>query len=283
MTTDSSTPSVSSTSTTPPTAPTTTAGKGSSPTTTPVPFRGCGWHLSVGIRPGESTPALVAAVFEGDTDQVRELLSSGSTPDVIDTWQVTTPLLAALAANCEPMVVLLLTGGASPDLVPHGAETALVHAVNTGEIELVELLIEFGADPSQGGYDMPSALHQASIPERLALLEAMVPFASDIDVGLMAEFPLRSGEDIGLGSPVEFAADTGCIECIDILAEGGAQLTVTSVYRGIRAGDQQVVERLLDLGVDLGPADGEDRQLLTDFAESRGLTEIARRIKEWSK
>jgi ankyrin repeat protein len=63
-----------------------------------------------------------------------------------------TPLIAAAMnadqAQALEKAALLLDGGAKPDLVKHGGETALMLAAGRGNGKVVELLIEKGADVS---------------------------------------------------------------------------------------------------------------------------------------
>jgi hypothetical protein len=240
----------------------------------PPSVRGCGWHLTTGTIPEGAAP-LVAAVMEGNVTTVTVMLRAGSPPDVHDPHLDTTPLLAAVEANCEEIVARLLDAGASPSFPSNPARTALTIAVNVGNPPVVEMLLLAGADPSEGGWDMPSALHEAVGIPRISILEAMIPFASDLDVGQMSELPLASGEDLGLGSPVEFAADVGCVGCVDILVGGGATPTATAVYRGVRACDEEIVARLVELGAPLGAPGSEERRLMVDYADSIGCTEVA--------
>lgn len=269
--------------TTPPgEAPTTVPTTQAQPATiTTTPFRGCNWYQQTGIRPAAETPPLVAAVLENDPQRLRTLLDSGGLVDQEDPHYATTPLLAAVAANCTSTARILLEAGADPNHTPSGAETPLTRAVNVDNPELVTLLLEKGGDPSEGGYDMPSAIHEAVGIPRLHLLAELLAHASDVNVGQLPELPLRTGEDVGLGGPLEFAADIGCLPCMGLLIDAGADVTATAIYRSVRSGHSDIAERLIEHATETGTITTEDRQLLADYAEAEGFTDLAERIREW--
>ena len=72
------------------------------------------------------------------------LLASGSDPNFSGQWGHT----ALMEANTAAKVKLLVTGGAQVNVRDEMGQTALVHAVDRGEVEVVEALLQAGADAS---------------------------------------------------------------------------------------------------------------------------------------
>ena len=223
---------------------------------------------------------LMAAVVEGDVDTVSALLEGGASPNIDDELQGT-PLGFAVNSNCLPMVEVLLAHGAAVDF--YKWQPPLYWAVHSDGRDMIQLLLDAGADPSSMGTAYwETALHQAvGLP---SLLEIMLPYASDVDVGLGSlfprELPLEEREFISPESPLESAAELGRLEAIDILLRAGAQITPTAIYVGIRSGELVTVFHLLDSGPDLGSWHESDRRFLSDYAQSAGHQELARRLEK---
>ena len=72
------------------------------------------------------------------------LLASGSDPNFSGQWGHT----ALMEANTAAKVKLLVTRGAQVNVRDEMGQTALVHAVDRGEVEVVEALLQAGADAS---------------------------------------------------------------------------------------------------------------------------------------
>ena len=94
------------------------------------------------------TPLAVAIIHDTGEQMVKLLLANhadanletGPTNDRHD------PLIWAVRFQRTPMVQLLLEFGAKPNAVDADGDTALVKAINQGNVDMIRILIEHGAD-----------------------------------------------------------------------------------------------------------------------------------------
>jgi ankyrin repeat protein len=243
--------------------------------------RGCTWPASVGMRGDGSTTALHLAVLDGDIAEAEAQLLAGADPNVIDEKQDQTPLATAVHSGCIELVELLLDANADPALFSGKSNPPLTHAVNVGDPAVVDLLLAAGADPSQwSGADRPlPALHEAVGTGRLSLLPHLLQHTSDIDVAATETDPLATGEDVGLGSALEFAA-AGRSRAVTILLGAGATPTRTALYRAAQWGNSAVIDELVAAGASIDAA--PSGRTFADVAAEHGHDELARYLREVS-
>jgi hypothetical protein len=109
------------------------------------------------VGPGKAAGnLLVAAVRQGDTVRVRQLLSLGIAPDApnfalfgrgVQPFIDDNALAASIEVRQHKMVALLLEHGADASRPDHFGLTPLTRAVGLGDVETVRLLLQRGADP----------------------------------------------------------------------------------------------------------------------------------------
>lgn len=87
---------------------------------------------------------LVQAVIYNNTDQVKELLENGVSPNICDSQQRYL-LHIATSKNYTELVKILLSHGANPNLTDSLGNTPLHLASCTRHLEIVTLLIQHGA------------------------------------------------------------------------------------------------------------------------------------------
>lgn len=88
---------------------------------------------------------LIDLAEEGKLQQVQQLLSAGSFPDIKNSCQWT-PLMKAAQNGHFDIVKALLLKGANVDQKDKGSYTALLLAASRNHTQIVELLIEYGAN-----------------------------------------------------------------------------------------------------------------------------------------
>lgn len=88
-------------------------------------------------------------------------------------------------------------------------------------------------------------LHEAIGVSRLDILETLIPAASNLDVSALGFNPLTQGEDNGVGSPAEFAAQNGNVKALRRLLEAGAKPSDAALYRAIKTGHPDAVKMLV--------------------------------------
>ncbi len=244
----------------------------------PVPQRGCGW-VGAGT-PTATTPPVVDAVIAGDIERLSGLLNRGADPNTVDASLSSTPLSIAAVSTCAAAVRLLLAAGADPNLIAKGGEAPLTFAANVGDIDIVTLLLAAGADPSKvGGYGMLTPLHEAVGVGRASVVRLMLPHVTDIDAGILPGANPLAGEDVGVGSALEFAAATvedreGYLR-LQLLLEAGATPTLTALYRAVLLGSATSILLLLVAGAPITLSPNETRTL-AQVAVGLGHLEFAR-------
>lgn len=96
--------------------------------------------------PDGFTPLGFAAYF-GRIGAVGVLLDHGADPNIVSQNALgVAPLHSALAGGQSAIAMLLLKGGANPNLVTGEGWSALHYCADIGDAELAELLIDEGAD-----------------------------------------------------------------------------------------------------------------------------------------
>lgn len=179
------------------------------------------------------------------------------------------------------MVRALLEAGADPELMPAGGDAPLSSAVNIGEPRVLDLLLDAGAAPDRtGGYSISSPLHEAVGVGRIDELRRLLEFSPDPDVGRDADNDPLAGDDVGVGSPLEFAADLDRrVPFAVLLLEAEATATITALYRAVSRGSAEMVTLLLDAGAPVSVSDRETRTM-ADVARAAGYPDIARLLED---
>jgi len=96
---------------------------------------------------GETTP-LMDAVYNGDVEEVENLLADGADPNEKGEYGES-PLLVATYSLYPDIMDLLLTNGADPNISDEEGWTPLMSAVVTADMNVVQILLDAGADPTQ--------------------------------------------------------------------------------------------------------------------------------------
>jgi ankyrin repeat protein len=186
--------------------------------------------LTSGMKPGvinkEGKTALIAAAEQGKAEVVQLLLASGAQVNERDRKFRTTPIVWAASQGRTEVVSLLLSKGANPKAREIKAGmTAMLAAASHGHAETVRLLVENGAP------------------------------VDDID---------KDGR-----TPLMFASQTGQTDTVKLLLEKGADLKRREKIHGADAfltasanGRTDVVKLLLDKGVDVHTCDVDQKTAL---------------------
>jgi ankyrin repeat protein len=101
----------------------------------------------VGTEGAEVLPAVYLAALTGDVVQLRNLLDTGYSMDVL-TPGGDTPLCAAVWNGHAEAVSLLLERGASPHQPGRGAQPPIALASLRRNVDVIEALLQGGADPN---------------------------------------------------------------------------------------------------------------------------------------
>jgi len=191
------------------------------------------------------------AAFAGHADIVQTLLSHGAEVDATAGRGDATALHIAVLLGHEPVVEALLAKGANPNAF-WGPRRAPLHlAAMEGHLSIVKRLLESGADPFLVG-DAYTALETAALAGQDEVVKLLCEFQKPTPADLSAvQLDKRSWR------PANFAAIAGDLPMLkNILRKFPANRDVLryadqSLYFAAAAGRREVVEYLLDYGVDV--------------------------------
>jgi ankyrin repeat protein/predicted aspartyl protease len=216
------------------------------------------------------TTPLIRAASAGRSDAVKELLSSGSRPDVADSSHVR-PLEIACGRGDKGMVDLLLAAGAkaeawdlaracearSPEIVERliragadvnpkdGEATPLMAAANAGDAKCAEMLLKAGADPRWRTADGTTAIAVAALSDSPAVLRKLLDAHGDPE-------GVRSNGT----TPLILAAPDASTETLELLLTHGAKIDhqddegQTALMAAAARAEPKTVRFLLQHGAD---------------------------------
>jgi ankyrin repeat protein len=185
------------------------------------------WGQQAG--PGDG---LHAAVYAGDVTEVRRLIAAGADPRA-ETLFGATPMMLAAARGDAAMLKVLLDAGADVDSPNDEGQTALMAVARTGNVEAAELLIRHGADVhAREQWGGQTALMWAAAQSQPAMIGLLLKHGARVDErSTVRDWQRRvtaegRPKDMYRGglTPLLFAAREGCIDCLKVLLDEGADI-----------------------------------------------------------
>lgn len=157
---------------------------------------------------------LIDAVSKGDRERLENLLKNGVNPNgKPDLWGKTALIHAVERSDVE-MVRLLLDAGADPDLKA-GGYTPLGRAALLGYGRVVRMLLAYGADPDLKGSDGNTPLTAAASMNRTEAIRVLLSVHPDYTL-----FNLEGRTALSV------AAMEGFEDAVRIMLEGGVDAAV---------------------------------------------------------
>lgn len=214
------------------------------------------------------------------SDVMSLLLANHADPNFIGHWRQT----ALMEANTAAKVKLLLTHGAQVNVRDEMGKTALVHAVNRGDVEVVEALLQAGADASipdeKGTTALMYALQEPSPYNREGTPEQRLEAARLLLKGKVGD--VNAQNENGETSLMR-AVDRGEIEVVKSLLERGANVNLSDVLgntAAVRAytNDQTAIQQLVSV-----KAQRPTRPALNAFLRAAVGKKDQAKVREWLK
>ncbi len=216
------------------------------------------------VPEGDGTTALMWAVRSEDVSLVEKLLKAGANPKLVNRYDVSAMSLAAINGNATILEALLKAGA---DVNAPGAEgeTPLMAVARTGKIDAAKVLLAHGANlEARESWHGQTALMYAAGEAQPAMVKLLIDAGAKVndrdtqvkwERQVTAE-PREKWLPQGSMTPLLFAARQGCVECIRILADAGAELNaaepdgITPMISAVINGHYDAAAALLEKGAD---------------------------------
>lgn len=234
------------------------------------------------------------AVILGDLERVRELCDEGEDPDTEAGWiWHDTFLMVAADLGHGAIARFLLDRGVDIEGTDDLGHTALMRAAGAGHPEIVALLLDRGAD-IDCGWPHATALAEAAAKDQagtFSLLMARGARRGYLDAATLGDAPLvaqllRDDPDPFLRDRiVQAALGRGHIPVVRVLVEDEVARWATQpmllesplLVSAARAGDEEAVALLIELGADLHATSQYGKTPLA-YAREHGHHAIADRL-----
>ncbi|HTM04087.1 MAG TPA: ankyrin repeat domain-containing protein, partial [Vicinamibacterales bacterium] len=180
----------------------------------------------------DGTTPIMWAAANADADLVRALLKAGANVKATNQFG-TSALTEAAIVGSAPVIDALLRAGADPNTKNPEGETALMAAARSGRIDAARVLVKAGADVNaKESFGGQSALMWASAQSQAEMVKLLVEAGADVNArGVVRQWERKvitepRPKDLNKGgfTPLLYAAREGCVECVQQLIAGGANL-----------------------------------------------------------
>lgn len=230
-------------------------------------------RVDVNVPEADGTTALHWAVRNDDAALVDQLIRLNANAKAANRYGITPLYLAAVNGNA-PIIEKLLKAGADANSVSSEGETALMTAARTGSVDAIKVLLAHGADVNaRESWHGETALMWAVSQKHAAAARELLAKGADVNARSTANKwerqnsaePREKWLPLGGLSALEFAARQGCVDCIPVLVEAGADVNaadpdgISPLLSAIINGHYDAAEVLLEKGANPNTADGTGR------------------------
>ena len=183
----------------------------------------------------DGTTALHWAVHHDDVPLIDALLKAHAHARVVNDYGAS-PMSEAAGFGDTAVIEKLLKAGADVESANADGQSALMIIARTSNVEAARLLIRHGANLNAvEKWRGQSALHWAAAQSQPAMVKELLRHHADpnarsvVNEGLrqVTSEPRVQSRPRGGFTPLLYAARQGCLECVEYLVEGGAELNLT--------------------------------------------------------
>lgn len=233
------------------------------------------------VSEADGTTALHWAVQNDDLDLTVRLILAGAEATTANRYGVTPLYLAAVNGSAR-MIDLLLDSGAQANEIGTEGETVLMTAARTGNVDAAAVLLEHGAEvDAREGWHGQTALMWAAAQGHPEMLAALLEAGADVNaISNVVEWerqrtaePRAKWLPPGGMTPLLFAAREGCVDCIGVLVDGGADIDMTTpdgispIVSALINGHYDAAAALVEAGTDPALVDYTGRSALYAAAD----------------
>jgi len=230
-------------------------------------------HVDVNVPEVDGTTALHWAVRNDDVELADRLIRAGANVSAANRYGLTPLYLACVNGNAA-VIEKLLKAGADVNAVSNERETALMTASRTGNVESVKVLLAHGADVNaRETWHGETALMWAVSQKHAAIARELIAHGADVNARSTVNKwerqntaePREKWLPLGGLTPLEFSARQGCVACIPVLVEAGADINavdqdgITPLLTAIINGHYDAAALLLEKGANSNIADRTGR------------------------
>jgi uncharacterized protein len=221
----------------------------------------------------DGTTPLHLAVRDNDLAKVNKLLAAGADAKAANRYGITPLYLAC--QNADPAIIeRLLKAGVDPNAVTTEGETALMTVARTGVVEAAKVLLDHGAKvDAREEWHGQTALMWAVDKKHAAMAKVLIAHGADVNAvsninkweRQVTSEPRDKWLPLGGLTPLLFAARQGCVDCEQVLLDGGAKINtadpdgITPTLIAIINGHYDAAAFLINKGADPNLADDTGR------------------------
>lgn len=223
----------------------------------------------INVAESNGTTPLHWAVHYGTLDLARQLLDAGADVNASNHYG-STPIMEAAVLADYGMMKLLLESGADPNTRNPDGQTPLMVVARSNQVDTARLLLEHGADVNaRENWKQQNAVIWAAAQSQAGMLAVLLQAGADPNSRSMINPRERQisqerrfqWRPAGGMTALVYAAREGCLDCVRLLVEAGADLD---------AGDAENVTPLLTAVINM------------HFDAAKYLVEAGANVNKWS-
>jgi uncharacterized protein len=188
----------------------------------------------VNATSADGSTALLWAAHRGDAAEVRRLIGAGADVALANHYGAT-PMSEAATQGEADIIAALLKAGADVNSPNAEGETALMEVTRTGRVQAAKLLLSHGANvQAHETWGGQTALMWAVTQNHPDMMKLLIQHDADVNARskvhdwqrkVTAEGRPKDMHRGGL-TPLLYAARDGCVPCVQLLLQAGAQVNL---------------------------------------------------------